>query len=236
MLLFSPIEIVIKMLSKKNDVLSHRFLTSLHLEVSGRPSASPSGTTLYLLAEHRWEGEKSFYWSNSYEGWRNKRFKSIRIVRSTSRKIKEILQTFITNYLPDAPSNLSASSVKSSQIPFIKILPWPALRKQKKQRNGAKALSQLISHCLDAWTFVVQFYLCPLPVYQIMFGQARDHTRQIVFPSPSCCEGEKNSAGWTSAVLATCPHCQRSGLFYYRHSQEDHMCSEEVNFQCNEAL
>lgn len=64
------------------------------------------------------------------------RFKSIHIVRSTSRKIREILQTFITNYPPDAHSNLSASSVKSSQIPFIKILPWLALRKAKTNKWG----------------------------------------------------------------------------------------------------
>lgn len=61
MLLFSPIEILIKMLFKTNYILSRGFLTTLHLEVSGRPSASPSGTTLYLLAKHRWKREKSFY-------------------------------------------------------------------------------------------------------------------------------------------------------------------------------
>lgn len=49
MLLFAPTEIVIKMLSKKNDVLLCRFLTTLHLVVSGRPSAFPSGIALHLL-------------------------------------------------------------------------------------------------------------------------------------------------------------------------------------------
>lgn len=169
MLLFSPIEIVIKMLSKKNDVLSYRFLTTFHLEVSGRPSASPSGTTLYLLAKHRWKREKSFYWSNSCEDWGNKRFRRIQIVRSTSRKIREILQTFITNYPPDAHSNLSASCVNSSQIPFTKILPWLALRKPKANKWGEGIESNsnmwfsILFKCLNfcGAVFACACYQCP---------------------------------------------------------------------------
>lgn len=134
MLLFSPIEIVIKMLSKKNDVISHRFLTTLHLEVSGRPSAFHL-VQLCISLIHRQKREKSFFWSSSHEDWGN-RFRSIRIVRCSPRKIGEILQIFITNDPPDAHSNLSASSVNSSQIPFIKILPWLTLRKPKTNKWG----------------------------------------------------------------------------------------------------
>lgn len=165
----------LKTLSKKNNVLLHKFLTTLHLVVSGRPSASPSGPVLYLLDKHRWKRKNSFYWTNLLAGWGNERFKSVQIVRSTSRKIREMLQTFITNNPPDAHYNLSASSVNSSQVPFIKILTWLTLRKPKKNK-WEKPLSQTpmcdFPYCLNAWVFVIQFCLCPLRVNQIMFGQA----------------------------------------------------------------
>lgn len=176
MLLFSPIEIVIKMLSKKNDVLPCGFLTTLHLEVSGRPSASPSGTTLHLLAKHRWKREKNIYWSNSYENWGNEWFKSIQIVRNTSRKIREILQTFFTIYPPDAYSNLPASPFTLSQIPVIKILPCIALR-EAKSVSGVKALSQTLT-----WFSILFHYLkipqncfanVPLPLSWIVLVQAK---------------------------------------------------------------
>lgn len=55
--------------------------------------------------------------------------------------IREILQTFLPVYPLDAlDANLSASVILS-QILFIKILPWLALRKAKTI-NGVKTLSQ----------------------------------------------------------------------------------------------
>lgn len=153
----------------------HKFLTTLHLVVSGRPSASPSGPMLYVIDKHRWKRKNSVYWTNLFIGWGNKRFKSVLIVRSTSRKIREILQIFITNNPPDAHYNLSPSSVNSSQILFIKILPWLTLRKPKENK-WVKPLSQTVTcdfpYYLNSWVFVVQFCLCPLSVYPIVFGQA----------------------------------------------------------------
>lgn len=200
MLLFSPIEIVIKMLSKKNDVLPCGFLTTLHLEVSGRPSASPSGTTLHLLAKHRWKREKNIYWSNSYENWGNEWFKSIQIVRNTSRKIREILQTFFTIYPPDAYSNLPASPFTLSQIPVIKILPCIALR-EAKSVNGVKALSQTLT-----W-FSILFHYLNIPRTVLPMSPYHYPRLYLCRPRPSCFVGGRGRklCGWTSAVHATCP-------------------------------
>lgn len=160
---------------------------------------------LYLLNKHRWKRKNNFYWTNLFTGWGSERFKSVLIVRSTSRKIREILQTFITNNPPDAHYNLSASSVNSSQIPFIKILPWLTLRKPKKNK-WVKPLSQTgmcdFPYYLNAWAFVVQFCLCPLPVYQIVSGEAGIlPDRQF---SQTCLFSNKNPSIWMDISCSCC--------------------------------
>lgn len=228
------------MLSKKNNVPLRKFLTTIHLVVSGRPPASPSGPMLYLLDKQRLKRKNSFYWTNLLTGWGNKRFQSVLIVRSTSRKITEILQTFITNYPPDAHYNLSASSVNSSQIPLIKILPWLTHRKPKKNKLMNLWVKQqcVIFHIIKMlehlWcSFSCAHYQCiescldREELYQI------DSWSKLIF-----LKQKKPQPGWASAVHAACSQGQWSSpslLSYYRHSQGDQMASdEEANLQCDE--
>lgn len=160
---------------------------------------------LYLLNKHRWKWKNSFYWTNLFTGWGSERFKSVLKVRSTSRKIREILQTFITDNPPDAHYNPSASSVNSSQIPFIKILPSLTLRKPKKNK-WVKPLSQTgmcdFPYYLNAWAFVVQFCLCPLPVYWIVSGEAGIlPDRQF---SQTCLFSSKKPSIWMDISCSCC--------------------------------
>lgn len=198
------------MLSKKNNILLHKFLTTIHMVVSGRPSASPSGPILYLLDKHRWKRKNSLYWTNLFTGWGNEIFKSVQIVRSTSRKIREILQTFITNNPPDAHYNLSASSVNSSQIPFIKILPWLTLRKPKKNKWG----EAFESNSNVGFSVLFKGLSICGAVLPVPSTSAPDHvwtgrnlTRETVYPNLSFFKWKKHST-W---MHISCTCCLLSG-------------------------